>query len=263
MNEIFAHFNNYLLLFMLIFTRWLVMTIFIPFLGAALLPALVRLALAILLSIVSFLMLFEHSIFPKLSITLIVALFIKEALVGFIIGLFASLIFYAYELFGQILDIARSASMAKLLVPELKQQSSPMGTLLFQLALALFFSLGLHVPAIKTLYLSFEHFPPLLLTTNLYSPHHLGLCVRIIAALFELALRLSIPVVFTCFLIDLAFGFLNRVAPQINAYFLSLPAKMMGGLIMLFFLIPLVIDDFLQHHDHMMAFLKSLLSVAN
>ena len=79
--------------------------------------------------------------------------------------------------------------MAKLLVPELKQQSSPMGTLLFQLALALFFSLDLHVPAIKSLYLSFERFPPLLLSTNLYSPHTFGLCVSIIAALFELALR--------------------------------------------------------------------------
>ena len=69
-------------------------------------------------------------------------------------------------------------------------------------------------------------------------------------------MRLALPVVFICFLIDLAFGFLNRVAPQINAYFLSLPAKMMGGLIMLFFLIPLLLDEFLEHHDHMMAFLK-------
>lgn len=259
MNNLWANFNNYLLLFMLIFTRWLVMTIFIPFLGAALLPALVRLALAILLGLVSFFMLFEQ-IIPSLSITLIVALFIKEALIGFIIGLFVSLIFYAYELFGQIIDIARSASMAKLLVPELKQQSSPMGTLLFQLAIVLFFSLDLHVPALKSLFLSFERFPVWSLSTDLYSPHTLELCVRIIASLFELALRLSIPVVFTCFLIDLAFGFLNRVAPQINAYFLSLPAKMMGGLIMLFFLIPLVLDDFLRHHDHMMAFLKSLLN---
>ena len=122
------------------------------------------------------------------------------------------------------------------------------------------FSLDLHVPALTSLYLIFERFHPLSLTTDLYSTHSLELCVRIVATLFELAFRLSIPVVFTCFLIDLAFGFLNRVAPQINAYFLSLPAKMMGGLIMLFFLIPLVLDDFLQHHDHMMAFLKSLLS---
>jgi flagellar biosynthetic protein FliR len=260
MNEIQAHFANYLVLFMLIFTRWLVMTIFIPFLGAALLPALVRLSLSMLLSIISFLMIFETSVFPDFSITLIAALFVKEALVGFIIGFFISLIFYAYDLFGQTIDIARSASNAKLLVPELKQQSSVMGTLLFQLALALFFSLDLHIPALKSLYQSFERFPPLLLTTNLYSPYVLGLCSRIIATLFELALRLSLPVVFTCFLIDLGFGFLNRIAPQINAYFLSLPAKMIGGLIMLFFLIPLVIDDFLQHHDHMIVFFKSLLT---
>ena len=93
MNEILSHFSNYLLLFMLIFTRWLVMTIFIPFLGAALLPAIIRVSLAILLSLISFLMLFEHSVFPTLSLTLMVQLFLKEALIGFIIGLLASLIF--------------------------------------------------------------------------------------------------------------------------------------------------------------------------
>src|SRR5947208_512772 len=107
MNDLFANFNNYLLLFMLIFTRWLVMSMIIPFLGAALLPALVRLALAILLSIVSFFIIFDQITFSNFSITYLILLFIKEALLGFIIGLLVSLIFYAYELFGQILDLAR------------------------------------------------------------------------------------------------------------------------------------------------------------
>lgn len=260
MNIILAELNNYLLLFLLIFTRWLVMTFMLPFLGAAILPALVRVILASILSLISFMMLFTQTSFISgISIFVVVALFAKEALIGFILGILGSLIFYTYEILGQILDIARSANMAKLLVPELKSQSSPLGTLLFQLSLVLFFSLGLHTGVIRALYSSFERFPVMTLSTNLFDASHLHLSSIILASMFELALRLSLPVLFTCFLIDLAFGFLNRVAPQINAYFLSLPAKMMGGLIMLFFLLPLLVDEFMAHHDQMMAYLVRVL----
>jgi flagellar biosynthetic protein FliR len=260
MTDILSFLSNHLLFFMLIFTRWLVLTLMIPFLGAAVLPAIIRIALAAILSIISFFMLFDQISPANLSILIITGLFLKEALLGFIIGFFMSLLFYTYELLGQFVDIARSASMAKILVPELKQQSSPMGTLLFQFALVLFFSLKLHDPAIKTLYESFEHFPVLSFTGPIFELHILNISVHIIALLFKLALSLALPVIFTCFLIDLAFGFLNRVAPQINAYFLSLPAKMMGGILMLFFLIPLLLDDFMSHHDQLMKFVKILLA---
>lgn len=252
--------SNYLLLFMLIFTRWLIMTLIVPFLGAALLPALVRIGLAGILSIVSFLIIHNNTNYPELNFLIISLLFIKEAFIGFILGLLTSLIFYTYELLGQLIDIARSASMLKILVPELKQQSSPMGTLLFQLSLVLFFTLNLHAPLLTALYQSFERFPVLSLTTPILSDHTLLLSVKIIANLFELALRLALPVIFTCFLIDLAFGLLNRVAPQINAYFLSLPAKMMGGIIMLFFVIPLLINDFLSHYYEILGFFKAFIN---
>lgn len=253
-----------LLLFMLIFTRWLVMTIMMPFLGAQLLPSLVRIALACMLSIISFLMLVNLTDFSReLGIFLIGLLFLKEALLGFVLGFLASLIFYAYELFGEFIDFARAASMAKLLVPELKHQSSPMGVLLFQLALVIFLSLGFHRLAIANAYQSFALFPVLLVSPGLLSGEgFFTLTVEILGALFELSLRFALPVILICFLIDLAFGLMNRVAPQINAYFLSLPAKIIGGLIMLFFLLPFLLDDFSDHHRDLSRFFHLFLAAA-
>jgi flagellar biosynthetic protein FliR len=253
-----VYFNNYLLIFMLIFTRWLLMSLVAPFLGATLIPALVRITLVIFLSLISFLIIIpDINFIDNLNIIIIVFLFIKEALLGFIIGLCASLIFYLYELVGTFIDLARSASIVKILVPQLKQQSSPLGVLLFQFSLVLFFSLNLHGPVIKALYLSFERFPILSFPEYRIEYNH---AFKLIAYLFEIALRLGAPVIFICFLIDLAFGFLNRVAPHINAYFLSLPAKMMGGLIIFFFVITIYFEEFIIHHEKAQYFLRILLN---
>lgn len=240
---------NLLLLYLLIFCRWLIMSITIPYLGAALLPSIVRVAIAAVLSTISFLMLATKSIvLPSTDIPFICALFFKEALIGFILGFLSSLLFYAYEICGEMIDYARSASMARLLIPHLKHQSSSMGTLLFQLSLTLFFSFGLHRHMIDGLYRSFERFPVFSLSIELNQPEIFSATLKIMGTLFELAFSLSLPVIFICFLIDIAFGFMNRIAPQINAYFLSLPAKMLMGITIFFFIIPLIVDEFMSHH---------------
>ena len=44
-----------------------------------------------------------------------------------------------------------------------------------------------------------------------------------------IAVALAMPILVAVFLTDLTFGLLNRTAPQIQAYFLSLPAKAVAG----------------------------------
>ena len=43
---------------------------------------------------------------------------------------------------------------------------------------------------------------------------------------------LAAPVIAATFITDLVFGMLNRVAPQLNAYFLAMPVKAVAGVIM-------------------------------
>lgn len=251
--------HNYVLLFMLIFTRWLALSIMTPLFGALLLPSLVRIGFAALMSVVSILVVHNSVYVPDINIFIITALFIKEAIIGFIMGFFVSLLFFAYELTGQLIDSARGANMARMLVPELRTQSSPMGTLLFQFALVIFFALGLHRDFIRSIFKSFEQFPVFSLSAGTNMFDSLQLVTHILGALLSLALQLSLPVLFLCFLIDSAFGLLNRVAPQINAYFLSLPAKIIAGLIMLFFCLPFLLDDFIQHKEGLGVFLVSFM----
>lgn len=257
-------FTDVLLLFMLIFTRWLVMSSMIPYLGAAIIPSLVRMAIVSLLSVVTLMMVINKTqSIASIDIITVTLLFAKEALIGFVLGFLGSLIFYAYELLGEILDLSRGASMLRLLVPHIKHQSSPMGILLFQLSLTFFLALGLHRTMIQALCMSFERFPAFSLSTSLYNEATLAVLLQVLSTLLELALRLSLPVLFVCFLIDVAFGLMNRIAPQINAYFLSLPAKMLGGLTMILFIVPLVMDEFENHHLKLASFFEALVLKIN
>jgi flagellar biosynthetic protein FliR len=250
-----------LLFFLLIFTRWAVMSTMMPFLGAQLLPSPIRVSLAFMLSLLSFIVLIGDADFSQdQSIFLIGLLFIKEALLGFILGFFASLIFYTYELLGEFIDFFRAAGMSKLLVPELKTHASPMGVTLFQLALVLFLALGLHREVLLGAYQSFEIFPVLSFGPNFLNDDFFISTTQILNALFKTAFKLSLPVLTVCLLIDLGFGLLNRVAPHINAYFLSLPAKMIGGLIILFFVLPFLIDDFVSHYQEFSEFFYRVIS---
>ena len=49
------------------------------------------------------------------------------------------------------------------------------------------------------------------------------------ARILTVAVALAMPILVAVFLTDLTFGLLNRTAPQIQAYFLSLPAKAIAG----------------------------------
>jgi flagellar biosynthetic protein FliR len=55
-----------------------------------------------------------------------------------------------------------------------------------------------------------------------------------LADAFLLALRLGSPFIAYGILVNLAIGFLNKLTPQIPIYFISLPAVLAGGLILLY-----------------------------
>lgn len=250
---------NALTLYMLVLTRWLVMTLTMPFLGSQLLPAPIRLGLAAMLSVISFVLLVDHVELSAFNTPGIVMLFFKEAFIGFILGFLSSLIFFAYELAGELVDFSRAANMARLLVPELKHQSSALGTLLFQLSLVVFVSLGFHRQILSASFASFITFPVDTLNADFVSPEILKPTFGILASLFETAVKFALPIIVVSFLVDLAFGLMNRVAPQINAYFLSLPAKMLGGLIMMFLIMPFLLEDFHAHYQEMTRFFHNFL----
>ncbi|MES2504360.1 MAG: flagellar biosynthetic protein FliR [Myxococcota bacterium] len=235
-----------LILFSLIAARMISMVTLIPFLGSKNAPGPVRVGIAIMLSALVWPLATSnlHGTVPG-SLMPYLLMMIKEVFVGFTLGFVTAQIFYAVEMAGQIIDVVRGTNQVQLMVPETSERSSPYGDMYYQLALILFLSTGLHEVFFEGVVQSFISVP-----INQMPPFTGGSVafyqefMFLLAEIFKIALTLALPIVAVCLIINIAFGLINRIAPQINAYFLSMPAIAVGGMAISFAALSMTLSQF-------------------
>jgi flagellar biosynthetic protein FliR len=209
-----------------------------PFFGGRLVPATVKVGVAITFVVLVWPAL--HLATPDLSalgpVTL-VALFLKEIALGVVLAFLVSMPFWAAEGAGRLADTARGANLAEVLVPQTGAQTSPLADVALQLAVILFFAVGGHLLFLRALAESYQAVP-LVGFPAAATVQGLGdLAVEATSRLILVTLGLAAPVLAALFLADLALGLVNRVAPQIQVYFLGMSLK--GVLGVLVFLLAL------------------------
>ena len=184
----------------------------------------------------------------------------KETFVGLVIGFVASKIFYVVEIAGQITDIVRGSNQIQLHVPEIEERSSAFGALQYQMLLALFLALDLHHPFIASLFQSFVVVP-----INDFPHFQAGFAAfvtytaRITSDVLFVAILLAMPAGIVCLIAETSFGLINRVAPQVNAYFMAMPAKVMGGCIIFFFSFDMLLEQMLKHSVEMLGHVDAII----
>jgi len=235
-----------------IFAR-LIATIFqTPFLGGRLVPGQIKVGMSIVLLVVIYP--YGEQLTGELPTGFIplVFLWMKEVFVGFTIGFIASLVFMGVQSAGRLLDTQRGANMANMMDPYFALQASPMGELLFQLMIVIVLSLNGHHFFIKALVKSFEVIPinGFVTISPGVSPF-IELILKLTANIFLIALLISAPAIIALFLIDVGFGIVNRVAPQIQVFFLGMPLKTLIGVLMIFLALQLIINQMEIHLGRM------------
>lgn len=219
----------------LAFARMLSFLIVVPFFGGAAVPGRVKVATATAFVVI---------LYPSLAAGLpaggaalpfgpmgFIALLAKEAFVGFTLGFVSSLVFEAVQVAGRIIDFQRGSTMAELFAPQLQTRVSELGQFKLQLAIVIFLSIGAHHFFIGALLRSFELIPALGFPRLVagWSPG-VEFITKLTGSVLAIGVQLAAPAMIALLLTDLFFGIVNRVAPQINVFFLSLPVKMVVGL---------------------------------
>jgi flagellar biosynthetic protein FliR len=64
-----------------------------------------------------------------------------------------------------------------------------------------------------------------------------------------IGVQLAAPAMVALLLTDLFFGLINRVAPQINVFFLGLPVKMMMGVLVILLSLQLFQDQYIHYFN--------------
>ena len=255
--------SEFLMTFALVMMRIVPIIFQTPFMGGKLVPTETRIGLTVGLSILVFPFAQEGMDSTLLGINWLayIVLLGKEVFIGFVIGFIAAELFFAMEIGGRALDVMRGSNMAEVQVPELQLRASPIGQFNFQLLLVVFCALNGHGVFIESIIDSYrmvaiDGFPAftrgfgemidqILVYTN---------------SLFGIAFALVFPGLFASFLVDVVFGMFNRIAPQLNAYFMAMGVKAMAGLIMFLFALTLMAHQLAYRLEDWLMFIKRLVA---
>ena len=229
--------SSHFLTFALVMGRLVPCVILAPFLGGKSTPAEIKMALVMVLAIIVYPHVHGnlHAKVPDDPISFLFA-FLKEIFIGLALGIVAEHVFYAIEMMGRFIDTARGSNMAEVMVPEMEGRATPVGDIYYQFTLCLVIALGGHRVYIESIANSFDRFP-ILSPVEWQSQGFLNFIeavLRMGGDVLLIAVGLSLPCVAATFIVDVVFGLLNRVAPQLNAYFMAMPVKATGGIMMVF-----------------------------
>ncbi len=182
-----------------------------------------------------------------LSLTSAAASIWIEALIGSAMGIALRLFVIALQTAGSI--AAQSTSLAQLAGGTVEPIPA-MGNVLVMAGLALAVTLGLHVKAAYFILSSYQLLP----TGHLPDPGILSQWgVAQIAAAFRLAFSLAAPFVIASFIYNLTLGVINRAMPQLMVAFVGAPFTTMGGLVVLFLATPLILSQWHQAFEGVLA----------
>jgi flagellar biosynthetic protein FliR len=203
-----------------------------PFLGGKSVANPVKLGLSVLFTVFVFPSAAESA--GELNPVLYMALLLKEAMIGLTIAFVAQLLFYALQTAGALIDTGRGMDQPGLFVPQLPGNASVLAQLKMQAAIVLFLALNGHLIYLRALGRSFRQLP--LLRFPAFGATPLGTAqqmARISSEVFLVAIQLAAPVMIALFLVDVCFGVLGKMAPQMHVHQESQPVKSLIGIAVL------------------------------
>ncbi|MII50024.1 EscT/YscT/HrcT family type III secretion system export apparatus protein [Salmonella enterica subsp. enterica serovar Bredeney] len=153
----------------------------------------------------------------------IIALIVKEIIIGLSIGLCFAVLFWAIDSVGQLIDTMRGSTLASIFNPLLNESTSITGTVLYYFVSVIFVAFGGINILLSTIYESYDIFDVLSLDFGNVDYHKFLLLIW--DSFLDLFVGFSMPFIILFTLCDLSLGFANRTSPQLNAFSLSLPIK--------------------------------------
>jgi flagellar biosynthetic protein FliR len=201
--------------FLLILFRVMGVFLAAPLLGNQSIPVTVKLAISIILSLLVLpYAKVESPLLVSSSLYLIQCILI-EVSIGVMIGFAAAILFAAIQSAGEFIGMKIGYSIATVIDPSNSGSSGIIGSLFVLLGGVIFLYLNGHHVILKTLVDSFRLIP-LTHGFDLSSGLQLG---AFVSKILITGIKIAAPVLIVITLLNLSFGFITKLSPQMNIYF--------------------------------------------
>lgn len=172
----------------------------------------------------------------------------EQVLIGFVLGLALHLTVAAMMVLGYLLASQMGLMMAQMNDPLNGTSSDVISTLLYILVIMVFFAIDGHLVLTGVLGASFQAWP---VGRGIEGLALANLAVSV-GWVFAAALLLAAPIVFSTLVVQVGFGFLNRVAPALNLFSLGFSLVVLFGLFMLVRMVRFLPEHYVRMSDQVL-----------
>ncbi|RYE88438.1 MAG: flagellar type III secretion system protein FliR [Hyphomicrobiales bacterium] len=243
-------------LYILIFARVGTLLMLLPALGENAIPARMRLSFALAFALVLY-PLISPSL-PRLPTDMvdIIALLFHELIIGLILGGITRMIMMATQVAGSVIAFQAGLSVAQAADPTNGGiQGAIIGSFLSFLGVTLIFATDLHHVALSAIHDSYMIFSP---TDPLMFGDAAQMAIQSAASAFVIGVQMSAPFIVFGLVFYLGMGILGKMMPQLQVFFIAMPATVGVGLILLALLLAMMMGWYLTQFESELAVLRGV-----
>lgn len=170
----------------------------------------------------------------------------QQVLIGLAMGIIFVVVFQAFVVAGHLVAMGMGLAFASMVDPATGLQTPVVSQYFTILVTLLFLALNGHLMVIYAVVESFTHLP---VGVNFLTLDSYKLVVDFGGYMFIAGVLIALPAITALLLINISFGVVTRAAPALNIFAVGFPITLLAGLVMLYFITPLV----LPHLQELMA----------
>jgi flagellar biosynthetic protein FliR len=241
--------------YILIFARVGTLLMLLPALGERVIPARLRLSFALLFTLV-----LHPLISPGLppipaGIFDMLGLVLHEVAIGLILGAIMRMVMMATQVAGSVIAFQAGLSVAQSADPTNEgMQGALIGSFLSFLGVTLIFATDLHHLALVAIHDSYQVFSP---RDPLMFGDAAQLALQSAASAFVIGVQMSAPFIVFGLVFYLGLGILARMMPQLQVFFIAMPATIGVGLVLMALLLSAMMGWYLMHFEDQLTLLTA------
>lgn len=217
--------------FLIVFMRFGTALMVMPGIGDSFVSPQIRLLFALALSFVVTPALTHYLPSMPANNFAMVLLVVSEAFVGFFIGGIMRILVSALDTAGMVVSMQSGFANAMIFNPVTATQGSVVGSVYSVLGVTLLLVSNMHHYMIASVVESYQLFPAhgqFPSTGDVFE-----IILRTVAAAFKIGIQMALPFLIVGTLMQYGFGLLNRLMPQIQIFFISMPLQIAVALILI------------------------------
>lgn len=215
-------------IFFLVLIRVSIILLMFPFFNARVIPVLSKAGLALIVAIILFPVLNnEMAAFPD-TVFGVLQLIIAELIIGMVLGLLVQIFFEGVRMMGQLVGFQTGFAITNILDPQSGVQVSIFSNMAYMAAIVIFLLLNGHHILLSAIRESFKIIPVGSLGLN---SAMLNKMILLYGEMFVIAIKIGAPAVAALLFVQVAFGLITKLMPQMNIMIVAFPVQIVVGLL--------------------------------